>query len=89
MASICCCEQAAVAEGERGEAIWDQSRQMLTLKLLDSLPSKQTCFHEMRNLGLHVLVAIATTLNLPLSLSSFITNDCCRAGALARALKPG
>jgi len=35
------------------------------------------------------LVAIATTLNLPLSLSSFITNDCCRAGALARALKPG
>jgi hypothetical protein len=61
----------------------------LTLKLLDSLPSKQTCFHEMRNLGLHVLVAIATRLILPLGLSSFITNDCCRAAALARALKPG
>jgi hypothetical protein len=60
MASICCCQQAAAADGEGGEAIGRNHDRVLTLKLIDSLPPKQTCFHEMRNLGLHDLVVIAT-----------------------------
>jgi hypothetical protein len=60
-----------------------------TLKLPYSLLSTQTCFHEMRNLDLHDLVAIATQLTMSPCLSWFITNNCRSALALASPSKPG